>query len=63
MRLCYSLVLFMALIMLTAGISVISGCGKKGVLYLPSEAQQKEQQKKAQAAKKQTPTTTTTPKP
>jgi len=40
MRLCYSVVMFMALLMLASGISLISGCGKKGALYHPAEAQQ-----------------------
>ncbi|MDH5446795.1 MAG: lipoprotein [Gammaproteobacteria bacterium] len=37
MRLCYSIVMFMALIMLTSGISLLAGCGQKGALYLPAE--------------------------
>jgi len=40
MRLCYSIVMFMALLMLISGVSLISACGKKGLLYHPVEAQQ-----------------------
>ena len=40
MRLCYSIVTVMALLMLTAGLSVIAGCGKKGPLYHPDTIQQ-----------------------
>jgi len=29
--------MFMALIMLTSGISLLAGCGQKGALYLPAE--------------------------
>ena len=39
MRLCYSLVTCMALLMLVSGVSLISGCGQKGPLYHPIEAQ------------------------
>lgn len=49
MRLCYSIVLFMSLVMLTSGLGLIAGCGKKGALYLPAEPVQ---QTKKQAAKK-----------
>ena len=54
MRLCYSIVTFMALIMLTVGISVISGCGKKGPLYHPAEVQAQKAKEKAN----KTPTNT-----
>ena len=59
MRLCYSLVMFMALLALVSGVSLISGCGKKGPLYHPGEAQQQTEKKDAAAkAKQKTPTQT-----
>lgn len=63
MRLCYSIVMSMALIMLVTGAGVISGCGKKGALYIPSEPQQQAARKKAQAEQRQKASSTTTPKP
>lgn len=39
MRLCYSLLMFMALLMLISGASLVAGCGKKGPLYHPAEGQ------------------------
>ena len=51
MRLCYSLVMFMALIMLSAGFTVIAGCGKKGPLYQPSEVQQQADKAKKTSTK------------
>lgn len=57
MRLCYSLVMFMALLMLVSGVSLISGCGQKGPLYLPTEAQKQAPKNKSEQDKtKQTKT-------
>ena len=53
MRLCYSIVMFMALIMLTAGLTVIAGCGKKGPLYHPDDVQQSTEKNKKTENKKQ----------
>ena len=59
MRLCYSIVLFMSLVMLSSGIGLIAGCGQKGALYLPAEPAQ---QAKKQAAKKSSTDKTQTEK-
>lgn len=37
MRLCYSLIMLMALLMLGSALSLLSGCGKKGALYHPPD--------------------------
>lgn len=50
MRLCYSIVTFMALLMLLSGVSLISACGQKGALYHPAEVQQKIDKEKAKQA-------------
>ena len=59
MRLCYSLVMFMALLALVSGVSLISGCGKKGPLYQPVEPQQQTEMKDAKTKAKQKTTTQT----
>ena len=51
MRLCYSIVMFMALIMLTSGVSLIAACGQKGPLYHPSEVQQQADKNKKTTSK------------
>ena len=53
MRLCYSLVMFMSLIMLGSGISLLAACGQKGPLYLPSEVQQQADKDKKSPGKTQ----------
>ncbi len=49
MRLCYSLVMFMALLMLVSGASLLSGCGKKGPLYHPPATETPADKAKAKA--------------
>lgn len=56
MRLRYSLVMSMALLMLASGASLVAACGKKGPLYHPAEAGQ-------QADKEKTKKTSTKPAP
>ena len=63
MRLCYSLVMFMALIMLTSGLSLIAACGKKGPLYHPSEVQQQVDKKKSDEEKNKKTSSNTKPQP
>lgn len=58
MRLCYSIVTFMALLMLVSGFGLVSGCGQKGALYHPTEAQQQTDKDKT---KKTTSKTTQQP--
>ncbi|MDH5180469.1 MAG: lipoprotein [Gammaproteobacteria bacterium] len=38
MRLCYSILLTMMLIMLTSAATLLAGCGQKGPLFLPAPA-------------------------
>jgi len=62
MRLCYSIVMFMALLMLVSGLSLMAGCGKKGPLYHPIEAQQTDARKTTETDKtKKSPAPTTRP--
>lgn len=64
MRLCYSLLVFMSLLVLISAASLVAGCGKKGALYIPTEPQTKEEiakQKAEQAAKQARPISTEQP--
>lgn len=54
MRLCYSIVMFVALLVLLSGVSLVSACGQKGALYHPAEVQQQTDKDKT---KKTTPKT------
>lgn len=44
MRLCWSQILFLLLVIVLGISSMLSGCGKKGPLYLPDEKPQQTQQ-------------------
>lgn len=61
MRLCYSIVMFMALLMLVSGLSLISGCGKKGPLYHPPQTQQQVDKQQIDKAKQINPKKTQQP--
>ena len=51
MRLCYTLVTCMALLMLASGTSLLTGCGKKGLLYHPPATETPADRDKAKAEK------------
>lgn len=51
MRLCYSILMSMALIMLLNSAFLLGGCGQKGALYLPPDPAAIEAEKKKKSAK------------
>lgn len=53
MRLYYPSIMFMALLILASGVSLIAGCGQKGALYHSPEVNQMTDKDKAKQTKPQ----------